>query len=249
MTVRERRRPRDAGTFMHIQQGAIDESLRNLSSSALRSLDVPDAVARVVDATRSLFEVEGAGMMLVDPESVLRYVVATDAAAAALEQAQEDAGAGPCVDSLVLDRVVRTCDITTDERWPEIHDRLADAGVRAVLGLPVAVAHTTVGSLNVYRPDPYEWDESDERALETFASLIEDVMTAGLLAEQRSEIVEQLEGALERRVTIDRAVGVIMGTDGLDPTEAFARLRRVARERRIRAVEVAQQVLERGRLD
>ena len=240
---------REAEGRMHIQEAALDESLRSLGSSALQSLDVRDAIARVVDATRTIFEVEGAGLMLVDPESVLRYVVGTDRAATALEQAQEETGAGPCVDSLVLDRVVRTVDVTSDDRWPEIHDRLAAAGVRAVLGLPIAVAHTTVGSLNVYRPESYDWDDSDEQALQTFASLIEDVMTAGLLAERRSEVVEQLEGALERRVTIDRAVGVIMGTEGLGPTEAFARLRRVARDRRIRAAELAQEVLEHGRLD
>ena len=249
MTGTMRDGPREAERRMHIQQGALDESLRSLGSSALQSLDVRDAIARVVDATRMIFEVDGAGLMLVDPESVLRYVVSTDPAAAALEQAQEDAGAGPCVDSLVLDRVVRTVDVTSDDRWPEIHAPLVEAGVRAVLGLPISVAHTTVGSLNVYRPEPYEWDESDQRALQTFASLIEDVMTAGLLAERRSEVVEQLEGALERRVTIDRAVGVVMGTEGLGPTEAFARLRRVARDRRIRAAELAQEVLERGRLE
>jgi GAF domain-containing protein len=140
-------------------------------------------------------------------------------------------------------------DVTIDERWPEIHDRLTEAGVRAVLGLPIAVAHTTVGSLNVYRPEPYEWDDSDENALHTYAALIEDVMTSGLLAEQRSELVEQLEGALDRRVTIDRAVGVVMGTEGLGPLDAFARLRRVARSRRIRAAELAQEVLENGRLE
>ena len=181
MTETVREGPREAASLMHIQQGALDESLRSLSSSALQGLDVRDAIARVVDATRTIFEVEGAGLMLVDPESVLRYVVSTDPAAAALEQAQEDTGAGPCVDSLVLDRVVRTVDVTIDDRWPEIHDRLAEAGVRAVLGLPIAVAHTTVGSLNVYRPEPYEWDDSDEQALQTYGSLIEDVMTSGLL--------------------------------------------------------------------
>jgi GAF domain-containing protein len=241
--------PREAERPMHIQQGVLDESLRSLGSSDLQGLDVRDAIARVVDATRTIFEVEGAGLMLVDPESVLRYVVSTDPGAAALEQAQEDTGTGPCVESLVLDCVVRTVDVTIDERWPEIHDRLTEAGVRAVLGLPIAVAHTTVGSLNVYRPEPYEWDDSDENALHTYAALIEDVMTSGLLAEQRSELVEQLEGALDRRVTIDRAVGVVMGTEGLGPLDAFARLRRVARSRRIRAAELAQEVLENGRLE
>ena len=249
MTETIREGTREAERRMHIQQRALDDSLRSLGSAALQGLDVRDAIARVVDATRTIFEVEGAGLMLVDPEAVLRYVVGTDRAATALEQAQEDTGTGPCVDSLVLDRVVRTKDVTIDERWPEIHDRLAQSEVRAVLGLPIAVAHTTVGSLNVYRPEPYEWDDSDEEALQTFASLIEDVMTAGLLAERTSEVVEQLEGALERRVTIDRAVGVVMGTEGLGPVEAFARLRRVARDRRIRAAELSQEVLERGRLE
>jgi GAF domain-containing protein len=233
---------------MHIEQGALDASLDSLGQADLDALEVRDAIERVVGATRALFQVDGAGMMLVDDAAVLRYVASTDPAAHELEHAQEQAGVGPCVDSLVLDTVVRTSDVTGDERWPAIHERLARAGIRAVLGLPISVARTTVGSLNVYQGDRYEWDDSDEQALREYAALIEHVMTAGLLAERRSEVVQQLETALERRVTIDRAVGVVMGTEGLGPVDAFNRLRTAARSRRMRAAELADQVLRDGRL-
>ncbi len=234
---------------MHIARVALDESLRGLASSALDALDVGDAIARVVGASRTLFEVDGAGLMLVDDAAALRYVVSTDDKAHALERVQEETATGPCVDSLVLQEVVVSRNASADERWPLIQDGLAEAGIRAVLGLPISVASTTVGSLNVYRTVEYEWDESDEEALREYASLIEHVMTSGLLARRSGEVVDQLERALERRVTIDRAVGVVMGTERLGPVEAFARIRAVARNRRIRADVVAEQVLEHGRLD
>lgn len=233
---------------MHVDRSILEASLRGVSTDELDRLDVRDAIARVVDATRALFEVDGAGMMLLDDASVLRYVVATDDAAHVLERVQEEAGVGPCVDALVLDTVVRSRDIIEDDRWPSIRDELGAVGIRAVLGLPITVAGTTVGSLNVYRATTFDWDESDEDALDAYRAVLEHVMTAGLVAQRSSAVVAQLQGALERRVTIDRAVGVIMGSEKLGLVDAFNRLRMTARARRVKATEVAEEVLRDGAL-
>ena len=199
----------------------------------------------LVDAAKNVFAVAGAGLMLADGDRVLRYVAATDEAARILEEAQERSGKGPCVESLVLDSMVQTTDLSTDPRWPGLLSGYPDVAIRAVLGVPVRVAGVAVGSLNVYSDQPFDWDESDEKALRAYADLGASVLVGALHAHEQGRVVKQLEGALESRVTIERAVGVLMERHGLDAVEAFERLRRAARDSRRRVRDLAQELLER----
>jgi len=56
--------------------------------------------------------------------------------------------------------------------------------------------------------------------------------------------IGQLEGALERRVVIERAKGMLMERHGVDEREAFERLRDHARAASRRVVDVAEGVLD-----
>ena len=92
-----------------------------------------------------VFGVTGAGLMLVDEQSGLRYVAATDDAAEVLEQVQEQAGAGPCMESFVNDTEIVVDDLERDDRWPQIAEPLLAAGVRSVLGVPTRSAAARSG--------------------------------------------------------------------------------------------------------
>lgn len=231
---------------MHVDRAALDAALADLDGTGLADLELEDALARVVDATRSVFAVTGAGLMFVSEDSVLRYVVATDEAGRVLEVVQSEVGDGPCVEALVNGRVVRVDDMAGDPRWPTVSARVAPDGVRSVLGLPVSIAGAAVGSLNVYCDEPHEWDESEEEALEAFAHLIGVLVGSAVLSTRRGALVDQLQHALDHRVAIERAVGVLMGRDGLDAIAAFNRLRDVARSRREKVGVLAQRFLESG---
>jgi GAF domain-containing protein len=229
--------------------GSIDPQALGKSLEALRGLvrdggELRDAVVEVTEAVAVLFAVDGAGVMLVDDARALRYVAATDEAATALEEGQEELGHGPCVDSLIHDRLITTPDIQDDERWPGLGERVASAGVRAVLGVPVKLAGGPVGSLNVYRHETYHWDDTECAALEAFAGVVNSLMRTALQAHERSAVVAQLQHALDSRVQIERAVGLIMGRDAIDAVDAFDRLRREARSRRVKVVTVAAELLE-----
>lgn len=56
--------------------------------------------------------------------------------------------------------------------------------------------------------------------------------------------VEQLESALERRATIERAKGILMERHGVDQLTAFERLRTHARATRRRVVDVSREVAD-----
>jgi GAF domain-containing protein len=181
--------------------------------------------------------------MMVDEGATLSFVAATDATSRLLEVRQEEDGEGPCVDSLTFDHVVRTRDLAADERWPKLLPELPEAGVRAVLGVPLHIENVPVGSLNVFRDHPSDWSEAEVAALEAYAEVIESLLRSALHARQREQLAAQLQSALDSRVTIERAVGMVMARERVNAVSAFNRLRTTARSTGRKVVDVAAELL------
>jgi AmiR/NasT family two-component response regulator len=62
-------------------------------------------------------------------------------------------------------------------------------------------------------------------------------------SEQRGELADQLQRALDARVLIEQAKGALVAREGVSPGEAFERMRRQARAERRRVVEIAREIL------
>ncbi len=73
--------------------------------------------------------------------------------------------------------------------------------------------------------------------------LLEARLGGALVERAHGQIVDQLQFALDSRVVIERAIGLLMGRDGLDNVAAFQELRRAARSTRRRVLTVAEEVL------
>src|SRR5262249_19670886 len=144
----------------------------------------------------------------------------------------EEFGTGPCVQAVILDEVVVTDDVTADPRWEVLHDALRDSGVRAVAGVPIHVGGSGVGSLNRSRDRPGDWTAGAVDGLVACGRLIERLLLSAMRADRHERTVEQLEHALAHRVTIDRAVGMLMARERLDAVSAFERLRSLSRSTR-----------------
>ena len=232
---------------MDIDAEVLERSLDGLRERT-EAATLTDALSLCVHTAARVFAATGAGLMLIDDSSVLRAVAATDAPGRALEEAQVKLGEGPCVDALLNDEIVAVEDLAHDPRWPRLRPELPTAGVRAVLGAPVHIAGGPVGSVNIYRDAPWAWDNDDIDALGAYARVVEGVLVGALQSRQQSEIARQLRQALDDRVKIERAVGLVMGRDRVDAVSAFNRLRRSARDSGRPVADVAGDLL-RGAID
>ena len=218
----------------------------NASLARLEVLDGdPDpatVVRRVVDAATELFGVDGAGMLIIAPDEALHHIAHTDEPSRALEEAQEKLGDGPCVASYAADATITVIDLRVDDRWPELAP-VADLGVRSVLGVPVRMEGSPIGTLNVFRDRPHEWHDTERSALEAYGRVIGDLLATSVARHRSDETAGQLRHALEYRVPIERAIGYLMASTGVDATTAFIRLRSAARNSRRKIVDVAGEVL------
>jgi GAF domain-containing protein len=227
----------------HLDAARVEAAIDVLTTTA-RGATLEEAVELAVRSSHELFRLAGTGVMVADGAEVLRYIAASDERARLLEEAQERTGIGPCVDAVVSGEVVATADVTDDPRWPELGALLEGHAVHGVLGIPIHVDDRPVGSVNVYAAEPLDWDERDIAAMRSFGEVLDGLIGTSIAQRQSSELVRQLQHALDRRVEIERAIGVLMERDGLDGRAAFERLRGAARSRREKVAAVARRVLE-----
>lgn len=232
---------------MTVDEQALAASLRRLSRSGSNS-GVLAALNEVADACVDLFSVTGSGILLADEQNMVRYVASSDGPGRVLEEVECETGEGPCTAAFVNNELVASTDLRAESQWPRLASAVAPYSVRAVLGVPVRLGAIPVGTLDVYRDVPHAWEESECAALLRYSQVVQTTLTAALAASAAGELADQLQYALDYRVTIERGVGYLMARDGVDAITAFNRLRRAARNTRTKIGGVAEHLLTTGSL-
>ena len=229
---------------MQLDEERLRRGLAALSDFDVASAGLITALNEVVASVPDVLDVAGCGLMMIDSDLSLHATAWSDDASLAFEQVQEESSEGPCVESLLNDKVVAVTDIAVDPRWPHVTKAVLDLGVNAVLGVPVHLDGENVGALNVYLREPHEWTDDEIGAVAAFANAVQQLLSVAVLGNRTDDIVQQLQSALDTRVVIERAVGVVMGRRNVDAVIAFNVLRAAARSERRRVYEVALEVLE-----
>lgn len=228
---------------MEIDKVRLDASLARLHHLVPSQVELAKLVSEVVRAVTEIFDLAGAGVLLLDADRALRSIAASDATGALLERAQEEFGEGPCIESFIIDEMVASGDLAADERWPRVTPTLLGGGVRAVLGVPVRLGGGPIGTLNVADDQPRAWSDSERDAVLHFGAVLENLLLVGLVADRNDRLARQLQYALDYRIPIERAVGYLMATLRTDAITAFEKLRRTARDERRRVSDLAEEIL------
>ena len=226
----------------------IDPDVLAKSVARLEGVDPVDtgldaALEQAVAETDDVFEVDGAGLLLLDEGGVLRYTAASDEPGRMLETLQEQFGEGPCIDAFLDDAPVLAPDLGADPRWPSVGPLAARHGVRAVLGVPIDLRDGPMGTLNVYAAQPRGWDDSEVAAIQAYTRVIASLLRSAVQAHVSGRAATQLQQALDSRSLIEQAKGVLMERRGLDQQAAFELLRSRARSTRRRLQDVARETV------
>jgi GAF domain-containing protein len=228
---------------MPIDPDALAKSVARLEGVDPVDTGLDAALELAVAETDELFEVDGAELMLIDADGVLRSTTASDRPGGMLESLQEQFGEGPCVDAFLKDGPVLADDLAADPRWPSVGPLAAGHGVRAVLGVPIDLRDGPMGTLNVYAAHPRGWDDSEVAAIQAYTRVIASLLRSAVQAHVSGRAATQLQHALDSRSLIEQAKGVIMERRGLDQQAAFELLRSRARSTRRRLQDVARETV------
>jgi GAF domain-containing protein len=234
---------------MPISTHDVHQALRELGRLRFGAIEVDEAMHEIVRTTHKIFGVDGAGLMLVDTEQHLRNVAVSDDRLAHLEQLQVDHHEGPCIDAYEDKELVRSGDLAQERRWPSFSPAAVERGLHAVLASPIPYNQQAVGAVAVVSATPRPWTPEGELALVAFTDLAALLIAATLRSEGQSVLATQLQQALDARVVIEQAKGVLIAREGISPREAFERIRGEARAQRRRLTEVASDVVRQARAE
>jgi len=217
-----------------------------LADTLVADYDVVELLQMLVDTCSEILDVAAVGLLLADPQSgTLDLVASTSEESRIVETMQLGAEAGPCIEAFRTGEVVAVPDIANDSRWPEFRATTLEQGFASVHAVPMRLRTTTIGALNLFGTSPGDLDPRDRQAAQALA----DVATIGILHERSFRATdvlrEQLQGALNSRVVIEQAKGVIAHMHGVEMDEAFQSLRGYARSHREPLGDVARAVVER----
>jgi GAF domain-containing protein len=135
-------------------------------------------------------------------------------------------------------------DLRADPRFDQIAFALRSAGIRGALCVPVEVLGGPIGTLDLFTAIPRAWDDSEVSAAHAYAGVVASLLGSAVAAHASSRLANQLQTALDSRVLIEQAKGMLMASEKVDAQTAFARLRRQARNTSRPLPEVAREVID-----
>ncbi|WP_067574133.1 GAF and ANTAR domain-containing protein [Nocardia acidivorans] len=230
---------------MKEREGPLMRAFVELVDTLVDDYDLIELAQRLVDDCARLLAVDAAGILLAAPGGGLQVLASTTEQARLLELFQVQAEAGPCLLAYRSGAAVLVEDLTVDrQRWPAFAQRALDDGFLAVCALPMRLRDERIGALNLFTRTAAALSGQDLRVGQALA----DVATIGILHQRavtRSDVVHrQLQGALNSRIIIEQAKGMLAERGGLDMDQAFARLRGHARSHNVRLTDLARTLVE-----
>jgi GAF domain-containing protein len=222
----------------------VARTVQELRAALPEADDLLAGLLRVAEATRTVLEVDGAGLTLVHEDGPPRWVAATDAATELLEQIQHDFGEGPYLQAYAQDRAVVVEDLRAAPAWARLDAVVGQLHVRAVLSVPIRLAGQPVGTLDAYSTQPRAWTAHELEGMGEFAAVAGELARTSVELAMRQLELAQLQQALTSRTWIEQAKGVMAATQGTDPEAAFQQLRARARASSRKLAELAQEVVQ-----
>ncbi|MFC7405130.1 GAF and ANTAR domain-containing protein [Georgenia alba] len=221
------------------------QTLSDFVRTLVRPYDIDSVLNDLALRVAKVLHVSGAGVSL-SHDGRLRMITAIPPHLMALEKYQEENQTGPCVDAFRESRRALVPDLEQGrDLWPEYVDAALTSGTRSLACLPLALEDEAFGTLTLYA-ERRDWPEEDVAA----AGLLADMATGYLINasthNQQAELNQQLSHALESRVVIEQAKGIIAEARSLSVDQAFELIRRHARNHQVRVRDLADAIVHMG---
>lgn len=216
-----------------------------LADTLVDDFDVLEFMHTLTERCVQLLDVSAAGLLLTDGQGALQVVAASSERTRLLELFQLQTDQGPCLDCFRTAAPVSVADLSIEtHRWPRFTAAAADAGFAAVHAIPMRLRTDVIGALNLFNTQAGALDVEKLR----IARALADIATVGLLQQRairsRDVLTEQLQTALNSRVLIEQAKGLLAERLAVSVADAFDVLRGTARSRNRRLVDFAQAIID-----
>jgi GAF domain-containing protein len=229
------------------REARVNMAFVAVADTLTSDFDVVDLLHTLVEKCTEILNTDAGGLMLVGDDGTLQLMTSTSEAADFVEVMQIDASSGPCIDCFTTGTAVSVPDIENEgHRWPAFQAAAAEQGFRSAHATPLKLRGQVIGTMNLFSTKPTALSERDAALGQALA----DVATIGILQErlihEGNVVAEQLHAALDSRILIEQAKGMIAESLSIDMDDAFTVLRGHARNNNLTIRSVAEQISNRA---
>jgi transcriptional regulator with GAF, ATPase, and Fis domain len=223
----------------------LARTLVELADSLVDDFDVVDLTVLLTERCVEILDASAAGLVLVNGQGSLTLMAATSEATEVVELFQIQNDEGPCRDCFHTGMPVSVGDLAQERaRWPRFAPVALESGFRAANAVPLRLRAQVLGALNLFRAEPAMLERADLAVAQAFADIATIAVLQNRAIHESHLVADQLEGALQSRILIEQAKGILAQGAGLGMDEAFSRLRRFARSSQRHLSDVAQDIVD-----
>jgi transcriptional regulator with GAF, ATPase, and Fis domain len=226
------------------REDRLVDAFVTLADTLIDNYDIIEFLQTLAERCVDLVDVAAAGIMLADTKGELRHAACSDEQMRFVELLELQYEEGPCLDAYrTHERVTCASPELLAQRWPRFGPLAAEHGFESVSAVPMRLRDRVIGALNLFSKTPLGLSDQDLRVVQAMA----DVATIGILQERSLHDAHafsaQLEVALESRVVIEQAKGVVAERSDIDVDTAFERIRGFARSHNRLLSETAREIV------
>lgn len=228
------------------RESEVVEAFVLMAGSLVTGDDVTGVLDRLTGECARLVDVTAVGLLLADRRGTLHVAAASSHNAADLEAFQAQRGQGPCHDCHQDGRPVHVADVSEHaDRWPAFVPVALEHGVRSVHAVPLRLRDQVVGAMGLFGSRAGELDERDLRLAQALADVATLSIVQDRIVSDRVAVSEQFQTALDTRVLLEQAKGVLAHSGGLAMQDAYAALVGYARDNDLTLGHLARRLVER----
>lgn len=229
-----------------LRETRISAAFVAVADTLTTDFDGVDLLHTLVNDCVEILNMKAGGLMLADGAGNLQLMTSTSEAAAFVEVMQLNAASGPCIDCFKGGVAVSVSDIGDQESpWPEFRSAALAQEFHSALATPMKLRGRVIGTMNLFGASTGEVSARDAAVAQALAA----VATISILQERVTRegqlIEEQLHRALDSRIMIEQAKGVIASSLSMSMDDAFGLLRKYARDANLTIRSVAERVSDR----
>ncbi len=231
------------------REAQIVRAFVELADTLVADFDIIDSLTVLAARCVELLDTAATGILLADSDGKLRVIAASSEQARLLELFQIQNDEGPCTEAFATGTPVMHTDLhAAAERWPRFTPHAIVAGYDSVYAIPLRLRGDIIGALNLFRNDTGSLSDGDIDVAQALADLASIAILQAQAATEARRRDEQLQHALDSRIIIEQAKGMLAERAQIDMATAFDRIRAMSRNTNTKLTDLSTHIVA-GRVD
>jgi GAF domain-containing protein len=227
------------------REALLARAFVRLADTLVSDFDVVDFLHGLSVDSLEILGADAAGVMLADGRGSLRLIASSEERMRLLELFELQGAQGPCLDAFSGGAAVQAGAVDSRARWPDFAPRASEVGFQRMCAVPLRVRANVIGALNVFRSSDEAFTDTEMEIAQAMAEIAAIALIQERALREHDLLTGQLQAALNSRVIIEQAKGMLAEYLTVTVDEGFQLLRGYARGHNRKLTEVASAIIDR----